>query len=1282
MIQKSITTRKHVLSSLGGLIFLIATLWLISVVQWLRPYYVKAESYDLKTLDDFNVTTIFYDRHGEDIGHLFVEDRTLLKHDEIPEQMRHAAVAIEDRHFYKHGGIDYRGLLRAIYVDAKTLRRSQGASTITQQLAKHVIGRFEKTLERKLEEAFLARRIEKAYTKDQILDYYLNRIYFGKGHFGLASAAKGYFGKEAKDLTLSECATLAGIIRAPNSASPRKSLETAKRRRDIVINVMAQQNLITPTEAAQALLAPLTLAPETPLREQSYYMAQSIKELRDALDLDEGEEIPQGLSVQTTIDIGMQRAAEAEVMNKLTEIDEKLLLQRAASSTTGNQLQVAAVALDASDGAVRVFIGGRDYKESPFDRVRMARRENGALLQPFLYALAFEQLKLHPASMINASASDGGEKGGEEEIGLGTPEQNAGKRFLMIQDALALSNKACATRVGVQLGIDHFVDWLTSGGVKPPHRLGSETSWGLGPLTLYEVVSLYQMLDNGGLRSPPYVIDTVKSRHGELMYKAAKEPGTSLLDPIVAQQMTLTLQSVIRDGTGSQLTQNYSFPAPVVGMTGYSEGYRDAWFVGYTPSLVAGVWVGYDKSMPIGSKALATQTALPVWGNMVRKIIQNEPQGESFPIPESLNKVEVDRRSGVIKGLGFLTPGPGNLFVYLTQDQLNEAQTENRTSQVEQPADWSNWLSTMYGSSSGDNSALIAAQEQADGGVKEIPAVAEYRMPPLRGSIYSADGKVFAGMAQSQNLVLGWPAPEVAHTDDEVVAWIRKRLALAQNWLHGSMDISDLDLKSLYKFQRFHPILVAQNLTPEQVAEFPKLTLGAEGFSLEGTPRRVYPMGDSLAHVLGFLQRTQGRNRKQYQAGEVIYDDYQGAAGLEQYFDKDLRGKEGRLTIATTPEGFAKMAVINSEATAGANLRMTIDSRIQQAAGHALEGARIGSVVVMDVHSGDIVAMESRPSYDPNSFIPTLSYDRWQALVHDPQNPLLDRVYRQPNPPGSTFKIITTLASMRANIFDATRTIDCPGYFDVGNMRYQLPLEKGTVSFRAALARSFNTYFFDLGLRTGRDTLIATARDFGLGEPTQFILPGESKGIVPDDTFIRLAHKRPMGPGDLTNISVGQGDVLATPIQMADAMAAIANGGTLFRPRLAMRLENASGQLLKAFPSEYIRKVALPPSVGTLIDGMVAVTEEGTGKTAQIPGMHVAAKTGTAQVGSKTQPRQIAWMVGFLPAENPKYSFAVMIEGGFDQDLHGGKDAGSVVGKLFGEVYAGTAGKDAQIKTE
>jgi len=1256
---------------IGRWLWLLAFLVVLgtAVLGWaayayVKPFYLRAQAYDLRHMEDFNVTTLFYDISGEEIGRLFVEDRTLLKHGDIPDLMRQATLAVEDKRFYIHHGVDVRGIFRALYTNLKSGRRTEGASTITQQLAKNLNNNFEKTIDRKLVEAFLALRIERHLTKDEILDHYLNRIYFGKGSFGLAAAAKEYFGKQAKDMTLAECALLAGIIKSPNSSSPRNNETTALMRRDRVISLMVQQNKLDRAAAAEAKLEPLRLVPETNLRVQSYFMALAMKELREVLKVADGDEIPEGLSVRTTLDARMQKASELQVARKLDEIVSGPQYVKPREATAGDELQAAAMVVEMETGAVRVLIGGRDYSKSPFDRARMARRENGALLQPFLYSLAFQQLGLHPASMINASFLD--DNAQLEEVGFGDSQKDLGKRFLMVQDALALSNKACATRVGLKLGVGKFMQWLDSAGMARSTRRESNTSWSLEPLTLYELVSLYQMLGNEGILTTPYAIESVANDRGEILYQAHRQPGKSLLDPLVARQMTLSLQSVTRDGTASQLTQDYSFPCPVVGMTGYSEGYRDAWFVGYTPGLVAGVWVGYDKSIPIGPKNSAIKSALPVWGDMMRKILEENPRGGTFPVPASFSKIEVDRRSGVIQGLGFLSPGPGNLFVYLRQDQLNQAKAGSAAAQVQQPKDWSDWLSTMYA-----NPSSIPLGESSEEVSGDFPLVAEYRLPALRGDILSADGEVLATMVQSQSLVLAWPALDVVGDDEAAVAWARQRLTAAHDWLKEDFDITDADLRLLHRYRKFHPILVADNLTPEQIAAFDATSLSGEGFSLQGVPQRNYPQGNCLAHALGYLQRKQGTNRKHYQAGEVVYDDYRGASGLEEYFDAELRGQEGHLTIATTLEGFARAAVVDVEATAGSRLRTTIDSRIQKAAEKALDGIRAGAAVIMDVRNGDIVAMVSRPTFDPNSFVPRLSPKKWQTLVQAEKNPLLDRAYRQQNPPGSSFKVVTAMAAMHAGVFDPERTVGCPGFFQVGNMRYELPQEKSTpVSFRRAIARSFNTYFFDLGLRTGRDPLIEMAQGLGLGRPSGFILPGELPGLIPVPEFVRVTHKRSMGAGDVANMSIGQGDVLATPLQMANVMCVVANGGTLYRPRLVKQLEDAKGNSTRSFPPEIIRKMDLPlAEYKILTDGMVAVTEEGTGTAAKVPGIKVAAKSGTAQVGSKAQPRQIAWLVGFLPANEPRYGFAVMIEGDFDQDLHGGGDAGLVAGKIFTEIF-------------
>ncbi len=1247
---------------LGG-ISLVLLVIVFSAYFILKPYYQRAQSYDLEKLRYYNVASLFYDRNGTEIGRLFVEDRVLLKHDEIPEAMRQAVVAMEDRRFYSHWGVDLKGVARAFYYNLRNWRCAQGGSTITQQIAKHLIGRFERTLDRKLVEAFLALRIERHYSKEEILDLYLNRIYFGKGYFGLESAATGYFGKHARDLTLSECAALAAIIKAPNTYSPRRNLAAAIKRRDYVLMLMVEQGLLPPEVTGQAMAAPLRIIPEVPVRGQGYFMALAVKELRQQLDLDEDEAIPQGLTVRTTLDAGMQRAAEAVTRQQLDKLN---LLKNPEGQSAGamvDELQAALVALEMQSGAVRVLVGGRDFDKSPFDRTRMARRENGAVLQPLIYSLAYERLQLSPISWINASYLDETAVKRGDRLGLGDPRRDLGKPFLMIQDAMALGNTSVAARVRTELGIDIVDEWLEGVGI---FRSSRDSPALASDLTLYDLTSLYQMLGNGGSRIQPYCIETVLNHNEETLYQVQRSAGQALLDPVTANQMTLSLEGMMKEGVGARLRGEFGVAAPVAGMNGFSSGYRDAWFIGFTPTVVCGVWVGYDKSLPIEPRAAAVSSAVSIWGDLMGKISDQAAGRARFPVPAGLSKVEVDRNSGEIQGQGFLSPGPGHTFAYLRPEQITLEQKRASDRKEAGAPDWTQWLSTLMASPAG---AMPAPRSDV---LPDIPPLVTYRLPALRGDIVTDDGKVLATTKQSQDLVLAWPSPEVAEDEEAALRWMRHRLGLAEEWLKKKTELSEEELRSLYRFQRFHPVIVANDLTAAEVSEFRKSILVQNGFSLQGVPRRVYPEGTVLAHAVGYLQRSQTRNAKAYMAGDVIYADYRGGAGLEDCFDGELRGQEGELTIETTREGFTRKAIVVAPASMGHTLRLTIDSRIQSAAENALKEVKSGAVVITDVRNGDILAMASRPSFNPNEFLPVLTSQKWQDLNQDPGKPLLDRVYRQHNPPGSIFKVVTTLAAMRAGVFDPAQTVRCPGYFDVGEMRYELPREVSSpVSFRTAIARSFNTYFFTLGLKAGREALVQTARDFGVGQPTGFILPGELSGVMPDDPYVRKIHHRVMGPGDVTNASIGQGDVLVTPLQMVSLMGAVANGGTLYRPHLVRQVENRSGKPIKLFPPEVIRKMEIDPEqLRILTNGLVAATEEGTAQAARVAGIRVASKTGTAQVGTKNRPRQVAWLVGFLPANAPQYAFAVMVEGNWGEDLHGGEDAAPVAGKMFGQAYA------------
>ena len=471
-----------------------------------------------------------------------------------------------------------------------------------------------------------------------------------------------------------------------------------------------------------------------------------------------------------------------------------------------------------------------------------------------------------------------------------------------------------------------------------------------------------------------------------------------------------------------------------------------------------------------------------------------------------------------------------------------------------------------------------------------------------------------------------------------------------------------------------------KSLTPKQIEAFSGSGLPERGFALERFPLRYYPQGTSAAHLLGYLRRTQTPGLGRYQANEVAYADYAGAAGLEEALDADLRGAVGGMTIGTTPDGLVRSSLVNAPAIAGKRIRTTLQWRVQKEVESALDtisskegggagGPEAGAAVVINVHSGDIVAMASRPSYDPNDFLPAIRAETWNGLSENPALPLFNRGAQEQRPPGSVFKIVTSLAAMRAGVLDPHKIVETTGFFRVGNVEYRIPDEVGSFDFREAFAHSINLYFFGLGLKVGRDNLVSTAQDLGVGKPTGFLLP-EAAGRMPDNAFVLATHRRNMGPGDVTNTAIGQGDVLLTPLQMARLSALVANEGTLYAPRLVSAIEDAEGNVLEDFPPKLSIVFPMPDQDWwTLRDAMQAVTDIGTGHDIQPAGLRISGKTGTAQVGTKAVPREVVWFTGYVPSDNPEYAFAVMVEGNPGESIWGGEVAGSLVKRIFSRLY-------------
>jgi penicillin-binding protein 2 len=1230
-------------------------------------FYERAARVDVRKLRYYSETSFFYDRNWQELGRVFEENRTVLTAKQIPDIMRRAVIAVEDRRFFDHGGIDYLGIARAMWVNVRRGRFAEGGSSLTQQLCKYLLQDFTRSLDRKLTEAFLAWRVERVYTKNQILDHYLNRVYFGVGYFGLEAAAQGYFGKTAADLSTGECALLAGIIRQPNSASPRNNMKKATERRNVALRVMLDERFITQSQYEEALKEPVQLVARQPFGVKSYAMARVMKDVFSVLKLGE-DEIPQGLRVQTTLDVNAQQMLEAEAGRALVRVENKLARNGEGATTASGPLQIGALVVDSASGEILALVGGRDFRESQFDHASMARREIGAMAQPLVHALAVEQLKLHPGSLINSSFISDDDLVEPKNLVVGDPDKDLRSRFLTMQDCLALGNRFASVRAGVQMDpvkVEFLAQQL---GADMTKTSGVQLLTGSAQLTLWEVAGFYQWLANQGGRRNLHIIKSVFNSRNEEMFRAdATETSPAAVGRLTVRQMALTLAGAFRDGALALLNGEAEPPAAISGMVGFSAGHRDAWSAAFGRGVLAATWMGFDKSHPLGDRESAILSGLPVSVNMVRELTPPEERDRPFDIPPELTKVEFDRFSGDLKGLGGISPSANSINVFLRADQMALAQNHKARALPpgESGEDWSDWLTTLFAASLDrreGRSVLALLQNDTSG----IPPVADFRMPPLRGKILAADGEELAATGMVQSLVVAWPPVEAAPTEDDALRWLQQACARFQAASGISIVLpEEKELRSFYRFQRFIPLTIVDSLTDAQVEAWQKSGFASQGFQIQPVPRRTYPNGGMAVHLVGTVQRAQRRTSGPITADAVIYEGYDGGTGIEKVFDKDLQGTAGKFSVKTNPAGFAQVARVETPATQGWSVRTTLDFRLQKIVEESMKGVESGAVVILNPVNGDVLAMASRPDFDPNSLFPSISPERWSELSA-PTGPLLSRAFQLHFPPGSTFKVITALAAARAGVLDPARRYEATGILQLGNITYKFPKEKDTVNFRSAIARSFNSYFIDLGLRAGRDQLVAMAKDLGIGSPIGFPLPGELSGLMPDPAFVKKTHERVMGPGDVANSSIGQGDVLATPLQMASAFATIANGGILYRPRLVSRVEDTSGKVRREVPVEIVRQVALPTEMmPVILDGMVQVTEHGTGRKAAVPGISIAAKTGTAQVGSKQRPRQIAWLCGFLPAEAPRYAFAVAIEGSFDEEIAGGGTAGPIVGEIF-----------------
>ena len=583
-----------------GLVFLAVFGWI--VIDLIGSIPSKKE---LRAFSDVASANILFDAADREVFTIGKEHRIEVPLAEISPNLIKAVISIEDRRFYEHEGFDPIRIIGSAVAVARAGEAVQGGSTITQQLARQSVGR-EKTLGRKLRELLFAARLEHHFTKDEILELYLNKVYFGNGLYGAEAAARGYFGKKASQLSLGEASLLAGLLKAPSNYDPSSAPQKAEARQTVVLKAMLESKAITREEHDAAFKTQIEIYDG--LRSEEKYGPYFKDEVRRQLVEQFGSErIEQGgLKVYTTIDPYMQRAADAAVDESLAAIEKSLPKRK----TPRDPLQAALIAIDPRTGAVRAMVGGRDFSTSNFNRATRARRQPGSAFKPFVYATAVED-GLGPDDLI-----EGLDEPVEASNAAWTPDdEHVDDEVLTLREGLRLSSNRAAVRLLSTVGLRQAMKQARGFGFEDLPAVPS-VALGSGEVTLNAITAAYGAFANNGAIFHPHLVRRVVDGDGQLLYENQDTPQQAIR-PVTAYLMADMLRGVIDGGTAYGVRQ-MGFSLPAGGKTGTTNDYRDAWFIGFTPSLVAGVWVGYDRPQTIRRNGYAAELAVPMWTRFMK----------------------------------------------------------------------------------------------------------------------------------------------------------------------------------------------------------------------------------------------------------------------------------------------------------------------------------------------------------------------------------------------------------------------------------------------------------------------------------------------------------------------------------------------------------------------------------------------------------------------------------------------------------------------------------------
>jgi membrane peptidoglycan carboxypeptidase len=668
----------------------LASMALLAFVGWVAfgiltsKYEKRAEEFDLDQMGEMESASILYDRKGREFGKLFIQNRQPVPYERLPEFMTKAVIAAEDNRFYDHDGVDYMGILRALITNYRKGKISQGASTVTQQVARNSFELRERTYERKLVELYLSWRIEKRFSKKEIMNFYLNRVYFGSGFYGAEAASQGYFGRPSIEMTIGQCATLAGLLKSPQALSPFNNPEDSLEARNFVLKRMRELGFITRRQLEEETQAPLGVVKRTNPFKVSYAIELIRQQAIKSLGFEKA--MNGGYRIYTTLDVDLQREADNASKEVLAKIESQtgyphptFAQYRAATKkiedaiNSGNMavkmpepkyLQTATLVVENTAGGILALSGGRDFRHSEYNRAVQGKRAVGTAFTPFVFGAAF-QTGIFPGEIVQDACIDnryvmvGGETGILGEWGVEVAE-NEYEGPMTARDALVKGKNAATVRLGMKVGLPAVKSTAGAVGISSPLRDYANTFLGSSEASLDELVLAYTVFPNLGQRPADlYIIQSIRDGNGETIYKAPRKRYRAI-SPTASFQVHSCLTDFMERGVGSLATKQFGLGKfPVAGKSGTAYGFTDTYFIGYTDKVTCGVWVGFDKPTKIYRGAFGKDLALPIWSKIMNATAQSFPPA-ALQKPNILKEVEICRTSGLLTSPRCIPQQKGN----------------------------------------------------------------------------------------------------------------------------------------------------------------------------------------------------------------------------------------------------------------------------------------------------------------------------------------------------------------------------------------------------------------------------------------------------------------------------------------------------------------------------------------------------------------------------------------------------------------------------------------------